>query len=135
VGRNADVTREWIAAFNDRDFDALLAVADERVEWVVAREHPAAATHRGPTKVRGYLEDWLATMPDLRYEVEEIVESENLVLAIGRVGGAGAGSGVSADVPIATLTRFEEGRAVRVEEFLDPAEARAELERRAASPQ
>jgi ketosteroid isomerase-like protein len=102
---------------------------------VVAREHPAAATHRGPTKVRGYLEDWLATMPDLRYEVEEIVESENLVLAIGRVGGAGAGSGVSADVPIATLTRFEEGRAVMVEEFLDTAEARAELERRAASPQ
>jgi ketosteroid isomerase-like protein len=103
---------------------------------VVAREHPAATTHRGPEEVRAYLEDWLATMPDLRIEVEELLEAGDVVLMVGRVQGAGAGSGAGTGVTLCTLTTFDpQGRGRRVEEFLDPAEARAEFERRTAAPE
>jgi ketosteroid isomerase-like protein len=101
---------------------------------VVAREHPAATTHRGAEAIRGYLADWRTMMPGLRIEVDELLERGDYILVVGRIEGAGAGSGAAAEVPIATLSTFRDGATSRVEEFLDPAEARAEFERRSGEP-
>jgi len=54
-----------------------------------------------------------------------------VVLIVGRMLGSGAESGVPVEIPIATLTRYRDGVAVRTEEFLDPGEARREFEARA----
>jgi ketosteroid isomerase-like protein len=132
VTSNTELVRNWLDAFNGGDVDAMLAVADEDSEWVVAREHPAATTHRGREAMRAYLLDWQATMPDFHFEVDEMIEAGDLVLTLGRAGGTGQGSGAAAEIQFATITRFREGRAVRTEEFLDPAEARAEFERRSS---
>jgi ketosteroid isomerase-like protein len=135
LGANAERVRDWIAAFNERDFDALFTDAGEDTEWATAREHPAATVHRGAEAARSYLEDWLRTIPDMRLEADELMESGDLVLMVGRAHGAGAGSGETTDVPLCTVTTFEQGRGVRVEEFLDEARARAEFERRTAAPE
>ena len=81
------------------------------------------------------MDDWLATMPDLRLEMDELAEAGDQVLFIGRIQGAGAGSGAGAGVTLCTLSTFDGERAVRVEEFLDPATARAEFEHRTAAPE
>ena len=130
MGVNAEMARAWIEAFNRGDTDALLLGASAETEWVVAPEHPAATTHRGIGEIAGYLNDWRATLPGLTYEVDEILERGDLVLLVGRLRGTGAGSGAATEVPVATLTTFRDGRALRVEEYLDPDEAKAELQRR-----
>ena len=133
MGANAQTSRAWVEAFNRGDAEALLKVASAETEWVVAREHPASTIHHGPEAIASYLNDWRTTMPGLIYEVDEIVEREDFVLLVGRMHGTGAGSGAATEVPVATLTTFRDGLALRVEEYLDPDEARAELERRATS--
>ena len=115
MGAHADLTREWIGAFNARDMEALVAYATDDVEWVVAREHPAATTHRGPKAVLAYMEDWLRTMPDLQLEIDELQEAGNQVLMVGRVRGAGAGSGAATGVSLCTLGTFDGDKAVRLE--------------------
>jgi ketosteroid isomerase-like protein len=133
LSANAEDARAWVDAFNLGDIDALLRNTSTQTEWVVARQHPASTTHRGPEAIAKYIEDWRAMMPGLTYEVDEILERDDLLLLVGRIRGSGAESGAAAEVPVATLTTFRDGLTLRVEEYLDPDEARAELERRASA--
>ncbi len=119
--------RSWIDAYNRGDTEAMATLADPGLEWVVAREHPAATTHHGLDAIASYLEDWRQMVPNMVYESEEVLESGNRVLAVGRLHGSGLGSGAGVEVRIATISTFEDGRAVRVEEFLDPEQARKAL--------
>ncbi len=127
MSENAEYVRGWVDDLNRGDVDALLANADPDHEWVVAREHPAATTHRGPEQIGAYLADWLRTMPDLKVKIEGLEEAGDRVLVVMRMTGSGAGSGAATEVRVATLTTFRDGRPVRTEEFLDPEEARRVL--------
>jgi ketosteroid isomerase-like protein len=127
-GTNAEAIRRWADALSRGDIDAVVKDLGPDTEWVVAREHPAATTHRGPDAIRAYAEDWLRTMPGMQIEIESIEERADRVLAIQRVRGAGAASGATADIALATITTFRDGKPVRTEEFLDPDEARRVLQ-------
>jgi ketosteroid isomerase-like protein len=127
VSENAEYVRDWVDDWNRGDVDALMANADPDHEWVVAREHPAATTHRRPEQIGAYLADWLRTMPDFKVEIEGLEEAGDRVLVVMRMTGTGAGSGAATEVRVATLTTFRDGRPVRTEEFLDPEEARRVL--------
>ena len=119
--------RRQIDAYNAGDFDAAFDGLHPDVEWVVAREHPASRTVRGLDELAEYHGDWQQTMPGLRIEIVEVEERGDSVLALCRLVGAGAGSGAEVGVTIGFVSRFSEGRVHRVEEYLDPAEARAAL--------
>jgi ketosteroid isomerase-like protein len=125
---NVAATRRFIEAYNEGDLDSLAALADPDIEWEVAPEHPASTTHRGIDAVREYHEDWRNTVHDLRVELRSIVASEDTVVSVCGLRGEGAESGADVEVEIAFLTTFRGGKAVRVEEFLDPAEALRALE-------
>jgi len=120
---NVDATRRFIAAYNEGDLDRLAAEVHPDIEWEVAPEHPAATTHRGLAAVREYHEDWRNTLDDLRLEVERIAADGDTVVAVCRIHGKGSESGADVEVVIAFLTIFRDGKAFRVEEFLDPDEA------------
>jgi ketosteroid isomerase-like protein len=124
VGANAEHVRRWTEALNRRDMEALAEGADPDYEWVVAREHPDATTHRGVEATLEYLGDWLRTMPDFHVEIEEISEHEDKVLTVIRLTGSGAGSGAGTEVRTAMIVTFRDGTPVRTEEYLDPEEAR-----------
>jgi ketosteroid isomerase-like protein len=125
---NVAATRRFIDAYNEGDLDSLVALADPNIEWEVAPEHPAATTHRGIDAVREYHEDWRNTLRDLRVDLRSIAASGDTVVTVCGVRGEGAESGADVEVEIALLTTFRDGRAVRVEEFLDPDEAMRALE-------
>jgi ketosteroid isomerase-like protein len=124
VGANAEYVRGWVETWNRGEVDSLFDDADPDHEWVVAREHPDAATHRGPQEVAGYLAEWRRLMPDLQVQIEELEEVGDRVLLVMRMTGTGAGSGATTEVQIATINTFRDGRPVRTEEFLDPDDAR-----------
>jgi len=56
--KNLEIVRRAIKAFNREDLDQALEWADPEIEWVVARDHPDAATHRGRDAVAAYLREW-----------------------------------------------------------------------------
>jgi ketosteroid isomerase-like protein len=69
-------------------------------------------------------------VPDMRYEIGEVEEAGDTVLTVGTFYGTGADSGAGVPVPLAFITTMREGLAIKVEEFLDLAEARTEFELR-----
>ena len=85
-GREEEV-RRFAEADNRGDLDALAEWADPGLEWVTAREHPSAASHRGIEAIRAYHEDWLRLFPGLRIELESVEERGDRVLAVARSGG------------------------------------------------
>ena len=128
AGSNADAMRRSIEAYNAGDLDGLVAMAHPEIEWEVAPEHPAATTHRGVDAVREYHEDWRNTLHGLTVELLSLAESGDVVLTVCRLRGKGGESGADVEVEIAFLTTFRDGKAIRVEEFLDPDEALRALE-------
>jgi ketosteroid isomerase-like protein len=124
---NLAYTRAFVDAWNQRELRAFLEDVGPDFEWVPAREHPDRKSATGRDEVAAYMQDWLDTMPDLQVEAEELVERGDLVLAVLRMAGAGAGSGALTEVRIATVTTFSDGKPARTVEYLDPEEARAAL--------
>jgi ketosteroid isomerase-like protein len=124
---NVAALRRFVEAYNEGDLDSLVAAADPDIEWEVAPEHPAATTHRGIEAVREYHEDWRNTVRDLRVEIHSVAASGDSVVSVCSLRGEGAESGADVEVEIAFLTTFRDGKAVRVEEFLDPEEAKRAL--------
>jgi ketosteroid isomerase-like protein len=127
LGANGDYVREFAEAWNRGELDRFIDDADPDFEWVAAREHPDALTNRGIDATAEYLRDWLQTMPDLKIEIEELVEAGDRVLAVMRMTGTGAGSGALTEVRMAMISTFRNGMPLRTEEFLDPEEARRAL--------
>ena len=128
LGPNAAAVTGAIDAYNAGDIDGLLTMAHPDIEWEVAPEHPAAATHRGFDAVRKYHQDWRNTVRDLTIDLRSVAESDDDVVTVCRLHGKGGESGADVEVEIAFLTTFRDGKAVRVEEFLDPAEALRAME-------
>ena len=126
--RGVDAIRRSIDAYNEGDLHGLVAIAHPDIEWEVAPEHPAATTHRGIDAVRAYHEDWRNTLHGLRIDLRSVAARGDRVLAVCGLRGEGAESGADVEVEIAVLTTFRDGRAIRVEEFLDPDEAMRALE-------
>ena len=125
---NADTMRRSIDAYNAGNVDGLLEMAHPDIEWEVAPEHPASTTHRGLEEVRAYHEDWRNTLDDMRLDVLSITEDGDSVVAVCRIHGKGSESGADVEVEIAFLATYRDGKAIRVEEFLDPEEAFRALE-------
>lgn len=125
MGANAEYVRRWVDGFNRRDMDALVEGAGPEFEWVVAREHPDATTHKGIDATLGYFREWFRMMPDFHVEIAEIEERGDQVLTVIRITGSGAGSGAGTEVRTGMVSTFRDGKPVRTEEYLDPDEARA----------
>jgi ketosteroid isomerase-like protein len=58
-------------------------------------------------------------------ETDRFVDAGAPVVAVGTVPGIGGGSGADVRVPIAFVCTLEDGKIVRVEEYLNPSEALA----------
>jgi len=120
--------RRSIEAYNSGDLDGLLEMSHPDIEWEVAPEHPASTTHRGLDEVRAYHEDWRNTLDDMHLDVLSIAEAGDSVVAVCRIRGKGSESGADVEVEIAFLATYRDGKAVRIEEFLDSEEAMRALE-------
>jgi ketosteroid isomerase-like protein len=118
-----DETLEAFLHSEGRDWEELLAFLHPDVEWVIAREHPQARTLTGREAVAQYRREWEEMLPGARFERERLLTADDRVLAIGTIHGAGAASGAEVAVPLALLLTTSGGLIVRVQEFLDPAEA------------
>ena len=88
---NVELIQRQIAALNRGDWEGSIEGIDPAMEWIVAREHPAARTVRGLDELREYRADWDQMLEGLTFETEKIEDRDDLVVTVGHIRGTGSG--------------------------------------------
>ncbi len=112
---NVDRTREFIEAYNRRDFDAALRDFDPDVQWVLPA-HQRSDSCVGPEEVRRFWEGLDETFAELRLDPQEFVDGGDRVAVRLRYFGRGKESGLELDTEMYhQVTTFRNGTMVRIE--------------------
>jgi ketosteroid isomerase-like protein len=86
---NVDRALEFLDAFNRRDLDAVIALADDGIE-VESRLVAMEGGYRGHEGLRTWWRDFLGVFPDYTLELEEVRDLGDVTL--GRMRGWGHGA-------------------------------------------
>jgi ketosteroid isomerase-like protein len=121
--KNVEMVRDFIDAYNRRDFDAAVKDFDPEVEWVLPARQSSDSC-RGPEEVRRFWEGLDDTFEELRLKPQEWVDVGDRVATRLRHYGKGKGSGLEIDAELYhQVATFRNGRMVRIEYFGEWAEA------------
>jgi ketosteroid isomerase-like protein len=112
---NLDKARNFIEAYNARDFDRATRDFDPDIDWVLP-EHQASDSAKG---IHGVLRFWHGideTMEELQLVPQEYVDEGDVVATRLRHRGRGKGSGVEIDTELYhQIATFRDGVIVRME--------------------
>jgi ketosteroid isomerase-like protein len=120
---NVEIVQRGIHAFNQRDGKAFGAILAEDAEIVPVRVALEGTVYRGRNAGAEYCAAVEASWEDLRWEVEEIKDDEDWVLALGRIHGAGRRSGAAIDVRGAWLAYLRDGKVTHFRTYPDRLDA------------
>ncbi len=122
---NAEVVREFLEAFNRKDYAACLEAIDPSVEWHPPPDLPAAAVASGREALIESFQDWLGAWDDYRSIPEEIIEGTgDTVVVCTLESGRGKDSGLEVHSRrITGVYELREGRIVFFKAYLDRAKA------------
>jgi ketosteroid isomerase-like protein len=120
---NAEIVRRGWESFNRGDFDGLLSDFAEDAEFEEDPAFPEAGVFRGREAITAYITAFQEQMHDHRFEVEEVRDLGDTVLALLHETARGATSGIDVDQRPAFVFRFRGGRIIRVRAYLDRREA------------
>jgi ketosteroid isomerase-like protein len=81
------------------------------------------AVHRGRHGAREFLQDLDENFAELRIEISEIRDLGERIVAIGHARGRGKQSGAEVDSSIGYVVEFKNGKVIRMDDYLDAAEA------------
>jgi ketosteroid isomerase-like protein len=120
---NVDKARDFIDAYNRRDFDAAVEWFDPEIDWVLpARQRSDSC--RGPEEVKRFWEGLDETFEDLTLHPQEFIDAGDRVATRLRHSGRGKESGIEIDeVLYHQVATFRDGRIVRLEYFAEWVEA------------
>jgi len=120
---NVDKTMDFLAAYNQRDFDAAVEFFDPEVEWVLPPLQWAESC-KGPDEIRRFWEGLDETFDELRLDPQESVDVGDQVAVRLRYYTLGKESGVEIEGDLYhQVTTFRDGKMVRIEYFTDWASA------------
>jgi ketosteroid isomerase-like protein len=105
-----------------RSGDEALDAFDQAIEWD-ATHFPDGEVFHGRQGVQRFFRMWLGTWEDYELEVEALLDAGDKVVAFTRERGHGRGSNAPMEVAGGMLVTLRDGKVVRWEAFLDPAEA------------
>jgi ketosteroid isomerase-like protein len=123
---NVELHRQGVEAFNRRDLDAFLRLADEEIELRPLNLEIEGGAYRGLEGIRGFWEDYLKVFPDFTVEVDELRDLGDVTIALVRLRGHGTGSDVPFEQPIWQVARWRERRCVWWHSFRSEADALAD---------
>jgi ketosteroid isomerase-like protein len=126
--QNVQAFKRFADANNRRDVEAMLAELDADVEWrsaILGSLGGETTVHRGHEGVREMLRDLYEAFSEFQVEFSDIRDLGDRVVAIGRWVTRGEESGIETTPPLASVVEFKDGKAIRVQSYLDPKEALA----------
>jgi ketosteroid isomerase-like protein len=112
---NLDKARDFIEAYNERDFDRATENFDRDIDWVLP-EHQAFDSAKGIPGVLRFFKGIDETMGELQLVPQEYVDAGDLVATRLRHRGRGRGSGAEIDEELYhQVATFRDGVIVRME--------------------
>ncbi len=120
---NVEVMRMALEAFNRRDGEGFGALLAGDAEIVPVRSALEGTVYRGRDAAAQYCAAVDTSWENLRWEVEEIRDGGDWVIALGRIRGRGRGSGAAIDAKGAWVAQFHEGLITRFQTYADRGEA------------
>ncbi len=123
---NVEAFKRTVEAGNRRDIDAVVEELDPEVEWhpaLLASLEGGATVYRGREGVREWFRDVYEDLGEIHQEYEEIRDLGGRVIAIGHIRTRGKASGAETESPIAYVVEYKNGKATRIQSYLDPQEA------------
>jgi hypothetical protein len=120
---NVERYRQGIDAFNRRDLDAFLAMADPLVVGVSRVLAIERGTYEGHDGTRDWWNGLLGVFPDFRIEIVGVRDTGNLTVAELRNQARGDGSAAPLDEEVWQVSEWRGGLVVRWEMYADRGEA------------
>src|SRR5438034_486554 len=120
---NVEIMRAVMEAFNRRDGEGFGALLDNDAEIVPVRAALEGTVYRGPDAGNQYCAAVDESWENLGWEVEEIRDGDDWVLALGRIRGEGRDSGVAIDARAGWVARFHDGLISTFRTYPDRADA------------
>jgi 3-hydroxy-9,10-secoandrosta-1,3,5(10)-triene-9,17-dione monooxygenase reductase component len=124
MARRVETIRRAHEALNSGDVEGLVAVCDPSFRLDMSDRVLNPAVYEGHEGIRQFVAEVHEAWETFTWEPEELVESEDHVLALIRSTGRGRGSGVELDRHAAMLWTVPADRAVSLRFFRDRAAAR-----------
>jgi ketosteroid isomerase-like protein len=122
---NVEALRAVYPAVATGNLSTLLELCDPNVEITEPPEIPDSSSYCGHDGICAVFEKLQDVFPDMQFAAAEFIANGDRVLASMQWLGTGAGSGASAEVPLFHVWSFEDGRATRIDAFLDRGQALA----------
>jgi ketosteroid isomerase-like protein len=115
-------------AFNRRDIEAAMTYAHPDFEYVPPREFVEVGffepCYRGARGFGKYMSAWIDVFgADLRVEPVELIDMGDCIVMLATLPARAQASGIPLTGTIATVSTMKDGRATRVQAYLDHAEA------------
>jgi uncharacterized protein len=120
---NVELAQKGFEAFSRRDLDTALALMHPEIEAHDPPEVPDATVYRGLEAVRLDWERTFELFEDFSIEVEKVFESGDEVVLYLRYRGKGRESGAEVEAHMAHVWTFQDGKAIRLRQYLDRAKA------------
>jgi ketosteroid isomerase-like protein len=121
--QNLDKSRDFIDAYNRRDFDAAVECFDPEVEWVLPARQSFDSC-RGPDEIKRFWEGLDETFDELTLVPQEVVDAGDKVATRLRHHGRGKRSGAEInEVLYHQVMTFRGDTIVRIEYFAEWSEA------------
>ena len=119
-----EIIRRLVAAFNERDAEAMFPDLDPDAEIYPLRAQLEGKAYRGHAGAREMLADLAEDWESMVFEIDELrAADDDQVVLLGRLITRGRASRMDLDVPIALLWRLRDGKVVYGKTFSEPAEA------------
>ena len=120
---NVEKARDFIAAYNRRDYDAAVESFDPEIEWVLPARQSFDSC-QGPDEIKRFWKGLDETFEELRLEPQEFVDAGDQVATRLRHHGRGKRSGAEINEALYhQVVTFRAGRMVRIEYFGEWSEA------------
>jgi ketosteroid isomerase-like protein len=117
--QNVEIVHRVSAAFAAGDSDTLFALVAPEIEWDFSH------VDTWLDGIAEFLGTWVGEWDDYRFEVEDVIDAGDRVVAIVRDEGRGKSSGVKLERRHAEVWTVRDGKVIRIEPYDHKAEALA----------
>jgi ketosteroid isomerase-like protein len=121
---NLELVRAAMESFNLEGVDAVA----ERIHPDFETTTPPSLsvepdTYRGPEGVRRWFDAWGGTMDEVRFDVDELLDAGDRVVAVSRMVARSHTTGLEVEQPVTLVWTLRDRQAVRLDPYATRAEA------------
>jgi ketosteroid isomerase-like protein len=112
---NLEIVRRAVAAWNGRDIEAMLALADPDVEYVNSPTAVEPGTRSGHESFEHVVRTQWEILSDALWELDRLYERGNETIGLGRISRRMPGSASRIEERVLVAVRFENAKMTRIE--------------------